>query len=389
MDATQLDAPPRGTRNKRASPSAPLVSDSPSQRSLHVAVQHQRRNLLAALIATADLDRLATGSLESHPASKLALQLTDCGRHPQLLQDDDTGQLIISPGRCNQRVCPTCGPIRRRQAERRVNDHLKHLDDARLLTLTLVSTDAPLAERIKDLQKAFTRFRRTTDWKSHVAGGLAVLEVTYNAKRDQWHPHLHCIIDGSYWPAKDISAKWLKTTGDSSIIDIRKVHGKRALASYISKYVTKTQTPQKAPAARISEWCLAVKGLRTLIKFGTLHNRKAESDPAPRAGSLSNIIHLGHMLDEVQHGDIRASRLYAIVKRLARDRVPADDPTRAALVLARHRRAVKRVRAWSGCPPPDADHQHPPHRTSSDQLHHTDHRPKRLWEESALAQTQD
>jgi hypothetical protein len=62
----------------------------------------------------------------------------------------------------------------------------------------------------------------------HVAGGIAVEEVTRNARTGEWHPHLHLVIDSAL-PEAVLQGKlaelWAAVTGDSHIIDGRPFRG--------------------------------------------------------------------------------------------------------------------------------------------------------------------
>src|SRR5690606_7248566 len=102
------------------------------------------------------------------------------------------------------------------------------------------STDNPLAGELERLKACFRELRRGKPWKQHVQGGVAVVECTFNAKTQKWHPHLHIVFDGKYWAQPAIATEWERVTGDSKIVDVRFVRSKDQAAGYIAKYVSKS-----------------------------------------------------------------------------------------------------------------------------------------------------
>ncbi len=64
--------------------------------------------------------------------------------------------------------------------------------------------------------------------EAHVAGGIAVEEVTRNAWTGEWDPDLHLIIDANVSQAAvlqgELAAVWKAVTGDSHIIDPAALH---------------------------------------------------------------------------------------------------------------------------------------------------------------------
>ncbi len=61
--------------------------------------------------------------------------------------------------------------------------------------------------------------------EAHVAGGIAVEEVTRDACIGEWHPHLHLISDVDVSEAVGLQGKvtalWVSVTGDRDIVDVR------------------------------------------------------------------------------------------------------------------------------------------------------------------------
>lgn len=173
------------------------------------------------------------------------------------------------PDYCHDRWCQPCASSRqaliRRNLSGRIQDH-----PHRFLTLTIRHGSEPLADLIKHLYKSFRRLRSRALWRDRVRGGACFLEITYDHDRNSWHPHLHCMLDGSYIDRPELSRLWLAATGDSCNLDLRYIRTPREAVNYITKYATK---PLPHSIIRdpdlLQEAMLAVSSLRTIITIGT------------------------------------------------------------------------------------------------------------------------
>jgi hypothetical protein len=178
--------------------------------------------------------------------------------------------------------------------------------------LTLRSTDAPLRDELDRLYNAFKRLRSSRWWKGLVLGGVAFLELTYNDKRRQWHPHLHLIVQGRYVPHADLSREWHKRTGDSFIVDVRAVRSNDEVTSYVTKYVSKTAVPDTHLADRLlDEWCEALESRKLCLCWGSFRAFRL-LQRKPSDGSWETIGSLHGMLDRIDAGD---DYTYALLER--------------------------------------------------------------------------
>lgn len=338
----------------------PLRSDTAPQRVIHRGLHGERRRMVRLLIEAAEDDEAASPPTDTpNPSRKLANQIAACCRHPWSLVSGDGARVAVSLGRCNQRVCPLCRKHRAEQAEARVHAHLRDIDSARLLTLTVRSTAAPLQQQITDLYAAFRRLRRREAWKKHVLGGVAVLEVTWSQKLQMWHPHLHCVIDGCFWDQRQIVREWEAVVGDHAGVDIRLVTSRAQIAKYVAKYVTKSATPADAPNRELVEWCHALRGTRTLLTFGSVCRRRAgkavmvdaASEVPPTSTEKTQwerVCHMGALMEAALGGSRRAVRLLAAWRLVTRkDRTWEPRPGAVSHRNHRHARLVERLRAWA------------------------------------------
>lgn len=162
-----------------------------------------------------------------------------CGRRAWVMQHkDDPKRFKFVTDTCHDRFCVPCG----RHRATIISENLARLLDNsryRFLTLTLRSSDAPLANQLDRLIKGFRRLRQRCFWKERVTGGAAFFEVNWNPDTQRWHPHLHVLLAGDFVPQPMLKAAWLDITGDSKIVDIREIKRRADVIWYCCKYSTK------------------------------------------------------------------------------------------------------------------------------------------------------
>lgn len=195
---------------------------------------------------------------------------------------------------CHSKWCIPCAVHRSALTTARIRDWLGNLP-ARFITLTLAADLQPLSDRLDRLYGAFRKLRRTSWWRTRVAGGLATVEIKWSVKSAHWHPHLHILCHSAYLDKKDLSREWHIATGDSYIVDISLVENAALAAGYVAKY-----TAKPAPAStyrdadRLQEMMLAMHGRRLLLTFGdcVLPKKPAEDNPDTwvRVQSLDEIL---------------------------------------------------------------------------------------------------
>lgn len=163
-------------------------------------------------------------------------------------------QLLVG---CNHRFdaqCPECAELWRHKNFSKFQYGISQMVNPRMMTLTMYyDKSTGICHHIKriwqcrnllfkELQR--DKYLEARDIKTHrrVRGDLydtfkfkswvAILELPN---------HIHLVYDGDYIPQELISALWLKITGDSFIVDIRKVRTNgpdRRLSRYLSKYLS-------------------------------------------------------------------------------------------------------------------------------------------------------
>lgn len=252
-----------------------------------------------------------------------------CGDQAYLIRriDDPTCVRVAGSG-CHDRWCLPCA----RDRSRAISANLLHATKGkrlRFITLTLHHRDTSLSGELDRLMHSFANLRRTRLWRKTVDGGVAVVEVQRSKTHPRWHPHLHIICEGTYLPQPRLKALWHSITGDSYIVDIRRVDNDAMLANYVTKYVTK---PWSGDVIRsdhlLDEVITAMDGRRLVTTFGSW--RGIPLTIIPLSDAWENLGSLDDWLYKAKQGDAEArqllSRLDPALVLLALEATPYDPP---------------------------------------------------------------
>lgn len=140
---------------------------------------------------------------------------------------------------CRVRLCPMCNWRRSLKLTAQMQEILEIVDETNdfsylMLTLTVPNV-APveLSGAITDMLKSWKLLAKYKAFDKAIKGWYRGLEVTYNAKANTYHPHMHCIlaVNKSYFKSRyyikqaDWLTMWQKATKNNAItqIDIRKI----------------------------------------------------------------------------------------------------------------------------------------------------------------------
>jgi len=146
------------------------------------------------------------------------------------------GYVEYVPLLCHKRTCPTCAKVRREKFIVQYHDWVMRFKWPVFMTLTLARQE-DLSEGVKRIVTDFHKLRRQKWWK--VRTGFWCLEVV--EKQDGWHIHIHCLADAVWIDQHKLSESWRRLTGDSYIVDVRRVKRdqKREAIFELFKYITK------------------------------------------------------------------------------------------------------------------------------------------------------
>lgn len=206
--------------------------------------------------------------------TKLATRLQSCGTGAWVERCSLTGKTRVVAPACKLRFCPRCAGIHARRTRARLETwagsvERNQTDRLRLITLTQRSSAAPLDHQLRHLYAAYRRLRQRALWKKATHGAIAVLQVTFNASTQQWHPHLHVVHHGKFIDYRALRAAWSAVTHGSDIVDIREIHNSQQAADYVTRYVSRPLDDDPTiPPPRLCEFVTAIKGRRLLIASG-------------------------------------------------------------------------------------------------------------------------
>lgn len=298
------------------SPAGPLDLQSTHQRIAHRRHEGTRRRIIMALHHHGDAG-----------LGKRAHRLAACCCCPTF-RTGGSQRIGVNLARCRDRLCPLCSHRRGLQATAKVLALTHEFDSPRLLTLTLKSNDQPLRDVVFRLFNRFAQLRQLDGWSSRVTGGVWTLEVTRNPTTAQWHPHLHIIIDGEFFPHALLKKLWLAVTGDSFVVDIRAIHDRREAAKYVAGYIAKPADVAAWPASAIAEYALALHGRRLMQPFGTARKVDLDDDADDEKFSGGSLLCTAHTLHAAcSAGHEPALHAREILARLSIDHAIASGVT--------------------------------------------------------------
>ena len=157
---------------------------------------------------------------------------------------------------CGNRFCPMCSWRRAKKDALKISILLKYIQDVfkyEFIFLTLTAPNvkaADLNDEIKKYNNSFKNLMRNKEVSKISKGHIRKLEITYNAERDDYHPHFHVIIavNKSYFKSRDYinKTRWLELwkyfMKDSTItqVDVRKMNTSDSNAiAEVAKYGAK------------------------------------------------------------------------------------------------------------------------------------------------------
>lgn len=219
-----------------------------------------------------------TAKLKSNAVSSVmeslgrSQRMFECGSVLKFAVSATNEMKLYSAMFCRDRMCPGCQKRRSLVLFHQVqnvclsiqkeNPTYKYL----MLTLTVPNVKADcLDAEIKHLMASWKRLSERKEFKSRIKGFFRALEVTYNSKRDDYHPHFHVLlcVPSNYFKKNYIKqSRWLELWQESTRypnitqVDVRaikpnknrltdidsEIYESRAIASAaaeVGKYATK------------------------------------------------------------------------------------------------------------------------------------------------------
>jgi len=237
-------------------------------------------------------------------------RFSNCGAAAWLMvRKDDPSKFRVAANTCKDRFCKVCQSSRTERIAANLSEQLEE-GFFRFVTLTVRSTEQTLEEQLDHLYDSFKRLRRSKWWKSRVDGGVAFLEITFNHRSNQWHPHLHCVVSSSFLQQQELSQHWHVASKDSFIVDVRAIRNRHHVARYVVKYATKP-IPAKVvfEKSRLTEMMRALTGRRLILSFGNWQNLSLTD--CPDSEGWECLMSLDVLFDNAKAGDEWAQKVIA------------------------------------------------------------------------------
>lgn len=245
---------------------------------------------------------------------RVCAKLNDCVRSPTVITDAAETRVAIAEMRCKHRLCPRCNRSRLLRIRQRLEAITMQFDACRMVTLTLAHSNAPLADQLALLRKAFGRLRRRKSIAHLITGGVYTIEITFNHETNQWHPHLHAILDGQYIPHQILKREWTEVSNGATIVDIRHAYQRSVVVGYITKYVSKGIDTARIPTRALGEYVPAISSMRLVGTFGHAHGWQIEQEPRPKWLTETHYVcHYDGIMQEAIAGDQDAAAALEIV----------------------------------------------------------------------------
>lgn len=162
-------------------------------------------------------------------------RLKECGNFIKFQSSEDKTKFILAGGNfCNNRFCPFCSWLKAKRTAFELLELIKVVEYTEKLAFIFITLTVPnvpresLREEIENFNKSFKRLFQTEEFKAFNKGFIRKLEVTYNEKRKDYHPHFHLVVavNKSYFKSRNYMSKrrllelWQKATRNSNITQV-------------------------------------------------------------------------------------------------------------------------------------------------------------------------
>lgn len=196
-------------------------------------------------------------------------RLMNCRTDAYFYRNKNTGNIRIGSNSCHLRFCPLCAKTRELRVRENTANWLRKTRYPKFLTLTLAHSEDDLSNQISRLYDCWKHLRRLIHFKSRAKGGIWFFQIKKSKQDGCWHPHLHCVLEGGYISQKILSKEWLRITGDSLIVDIRRIRSIDKASEYVARYASQPCYLPHLTDDEAVEMAYALKSRRICGTFGT------------------------------------------------------------------------------------------------------------------------
>lgn len=291
--------------------------------------ERQRRDAIRSVIAQGEERVGGAKRSEALRQCESASVLMDPGgegrpRAPALSLS--TGRPVARVRHCDHRLCPTCARARSAEHARELTDAVAKTFKRRPVLLTLTQRDMPgesVGEACDRILAAWSRLRKSSEWREHVDGGWRSIEVTWNRKTGAVHAHIHAVIDVEWWAQVELLASWRTAIDvDDDKSGGARIERLRAGIKEAVKYTAKPGDVMHWPSSRLDELLRWMRGRRLLQTFGHLYGTKLretetetdgaeEGDKEVANGATGEVVRAADCQWSSRGDDVEAFRRYA------------------------------------------------------------------------------
>jgi hypothetical protein len=224
----------------------------------------------------------------------LAARIAECSsRYNHFLADDlntADGECFDGFGNlygCGSKLCHSCvdkaAKLNRKKAREAIHmtrlrrreylphgakDYVVEQERFRFVTLTMPKISLSCVESLKLLSHAWDLFRKLDLTKNYFAGYVKSVEFTVRSD-ESYHAHIHLLAISFYLPEKQLKRLWRRclqkafaasgldwkceTKDNSPVVNIKLVDNIENALNEVCKYVTKSESWEKIPAAHLLE----------------------------------------------------------------------------------------------------------------------------------------
>ncbi|MBW7992808.1 MAG: hypothetical protein FVQ84_22700 [Planctomycetes bacterium] len=216
-------------------------------------------------------------------------ELGTCRDHAWFARNDESGEIRIAAKTCHLRWCPLCAHAKRNFIGFKVKEWVDTLKYPKFLTLTLKHRDTDLRFQIDELYRYFRILRRRKHFNDLVTGGIWFFQVKKSKNDKLWHPHIHCLIGGSYIPHGWLKRTWEQITFGSTVVDIRPIKDSSGACNDAARYAA---APGPLVGLSLSdgvELVRSMQGRRIVGTWGTARTVKLRPPKVSDSGKWSSV----------------------------------------------------------------------------------------------------
>ena len=215
---------------------------------------------------------------------------------------------------CKNRWCVVCARIRTAVTVKAYAPILESWTDAYFVTLTVPNVAGnALRGTLEQMKTTFTRIqarfkKQAQRGKNRAFVGIRKFECTANVERDDFHPHLHCIIRGKA-NACALRRAWLNDYAGVKAVAQNVKKADTGSTKELLKYAAKLAVTVKGKGDRVvyadamNVVFEAMRGMRTLQSFGFQLPKIEESEIQAQADSELDAVGRDVAVYEYEHSE--------------------------------------------------------------------------------------